>query len=74
MVFFDSNPSHRTQGICWAERLGILLDQCCGVGSWMVLFTPPAYMLGWVVGPFVGFAHGTIMASELLVLDGIHGG
>jgi hypothetical protein len=32
-------------------------------------------MSGWVVGLFVGFvAHGTIIALELLVLDGIHGG
>jgi len=31
-------------------------------------------MPGWVVSLFVGFAHGMIMASKLLVLDGIHGG
>ena len=34
----------------------------------------PGTTPGWVVGPFVGFAHGSIMASKLLVLDGIHGG
>ena len=30
-------------------------------------------MPGWVVGLFVGFAHSTIVASKLLILDGIHG-
>ena len=39
---FDSNPSYRTRGFCWVGRLGILLDLCCGVGSWTLLFTPPA--------------------------------
>ena len=34
---------------------------------------PPALMPGWVVSLFVGFAHGAIMTSKLLVLDGIHG-
>jgi predicted esterase len=31
-------------------------------------------MPGWVVGLFVGFANGTIMALKLIILDGIHGG
>jgi len=26
-IGMDSNPSYRTRGICWAGRLGILLDQ-----------------------------------------------
>jgi len=31
-------------------------------------------MPGWVVSLIVGFAHGTIMALKMLILDGIHGG